>query len=499
MSPERSVTYVSGRSVYRWHYLRRLPDHDNNGQIIRWYTLHADIDDRKHAEETVRASERAFRLMVDSIPGLVSTRTPAGDPEFINRQTLEFFGESLRDLPDWAVLLHPEDRDRVVSLWQRSLETGQPLVAELRARRADGVYKWLQSRVQPLRDENGNVIRWYNLLTDIDDRKRAEHALRTSEENLRLMLNSIAGLITTHSPSGDLEVANRPFLEYTGKALDELKSDRHILHPDDRDRMLSLWGVSLTTGESMNAEARLRRADGTYRWFQASVLPLRDSENRIVRWYSLLTDIEERKQAEEALRASELELSLIVETMPGLVWCASPEGELTYMNPRITQYLGASQDELLQGGWARFVHSEDAGRVVEAWSHSVATGQSFEVQNRLRRADGVYRWIHSLSQLAHDSEGRPTRWYGLLIDIDDQKKMEEALRHTQDRLSRATQIATVGELSASIAHEINQPLAAVVASGHACLRFLSVEPPAVAKAQEAAESIFGTERKQGKW
>ncbi len=126
---------------------------------------------------------------------------------------------------------------------------------------------------------------------------------------------------------------------------------------------------------------------------------------------------------------------------------------------------------------------------MQAWAHAVATGQPHEIQCRLRRSDGDYRWFHMLGEAARDGQGAIARWYGLLLDIDDRIKIGETLRSTEARLSRATQIATVGEMSASIAHEINQPLAAVVASGHACRRFLSAEPPNLAGAREAAESI----------
>jgi PAS domain S-box-containing protein len=207
--------------------------------------------------------------------------------------------------------------------------------------------------------------------------------------------------------------------------------------------------------------------------------------------------LEERKRAEEALRANERQLNLIVETIPGLVWCASPDGELTYLNQRILDYIGVPASDLTRGGWANFVHPEDKQLAVSAWSHAVETGHHFEVQHRLRRADGVYRWVHVLSQLGRDQNGYPTRWYGLFLDIDDRKNIEEALRSTQARLSRATQTATLGELSASIAHEINQPLAAVVASANACLRFLSMHPPDLAKAHEAAESIVRDGRDAG--
>ena len=202
-----------------------------------------------------------------------------------------------------------------------------------------------------------------------------------------------------------------------------------------------------------------------------------------------IRDISGRKQAEETLRASERELSLIIETIPGMVWCAAPDGELNYLNQRLLDYTGTSPDAWAQLGWANFLHPDDAEATVRAWSRAVATSQPYDNHCRFRRYDGIYRWFHVLGQAARDNDGRVTRWYGLLIDIDDQKNIEEALRDSQACLSRATRTATIGEFAASIAHEINQPLAAVVTNGHACLRWLSAQPPALAKAHEAAERI----------
>jgi PAS domain S-box-containing protein len=362
---------------------------------------------------------------------------------------------------------------------------------------ADGAYRWFHSRGLPLRNPWGNITRWYNLLIDIDDRKRAEESLRASEHKLRLRLNSIAGLITVHAPSGELELANQPFLDYTGETIEELKDFRHVVHPDDVENALSRWADALVTGNPLSVEARLRRRDGVYRWFNASVLPTRNSEGQIGRWYSLLTDIEDRKSAEAALRAKERELSLILESIPGLVWSASPNGDVIYVNQRISEYLGTSDDKLNQSEWTNFLHAEDAESVLRAWAYSVATGERFEVQCRVRRADGVYRWFHSLSQLGHDNDGRPTRWYGLVVDIDDRESMEESLRRTQDQLSRAAHTAAIGELSAAIAHEINQPLTGVVINGHACLRWLSAQPPNLAEAQWAAERVVRDGRNAG--
>jgi PAS domain S-box-containing protein len=227
------------------------------------------------------------------------------------------------------------------------------------------------------------------------------------------------------------------------------------------------------------------------------------SERRILVTFR---DVTERKQAEAGLRELNEslekqvrirteELSSIIETIPGLVWCAAPDGELNYLNRRILEYTATNADDWARLGWTCFLHPDDVEPTVRAWSNAVATGQPYDNQIRLRRSDGVYRWFSVHGQAARDSDDRVTRWYGLFIDICDRKTAEEALRNSQTQLSRATRTATVGEFAAAIAHEINQPLAAVVTNGHACLRWLSAQPPGLAKAQEAAERIVrdGTE------
>jgi PAS domain S-box-containing protein len=201
-------------------------------------------------------------------------------------------------------------------------------------------------------------------------------------------------------------------------------------------------------------------------------------------------DISERRQAQEALRESERNLNLIIDTIPALVWCAVPEGRLEYVNQRIVDYLGVPVSGVKEHGWAHFLHPDDVEPAQRSWFHAVATGTRHEVEYRMRCSDGTYRWFHALAQPLRNDEGGIVRWYGLLSDIEDRKTVAETLRRTQARLSQAMQIATIGELAASIAHEVNQPLAAVITNSHACLRWLQTQPPNLAEANYAAKSII---------
>jgi len=475
--------------VYRWFHARGLPLRDAEGHIVRWYILLTDIDDRMRAEEALRASELNFRLIVDSIPGLICVQDRSGEIELVNRQIRDYSGRILEHLQDWQAIVHPDDFEPAIKLWSRSVETGEPLDTEVRLRRADGVFRWFHARALPLRDSGGSIVRWYTLLSDIEDRKQAEESVRASEYNFRMIVDSIPGMVHTMTPAGEIELVSQRIVDFFGRTPEELKDWPPLVHPEDRAYMTSRVRQAIESGEPLNVETRVLRADGVYRWLQCRGVPLRDREGRIVRWYNLLADVEDRKNAEEALRASERELSLIIETMPALVWCAAPNGELTYVNRRVLEYTGTTLAAMAKAGWIDYLHPDDVGPTVDAWLHAVATGGQHDVQYRLRRFDGAYRWFHVLGQLGRDSAGNMTRWYGLLIDIHERKNTEEALRATQERLSRASQIAAVGELAASIAHEVNQPLSAVVANGHACLRWLLAQPPNLPKAHQAAERI----------
>src|SRR5262249_15605078 len=141
-----------------------------------------------------------------------------GGIEAVNRQILDYYGKTLEELKrSWQDLVHPEDLPRNIEVLARSIASGEPFEVEFRARRFDGVYRWLQNRGFPLRDANDRIIRWYNLLIDIDERKRAEEALRESEQNLRSVIDGIAGLVAIAAPNGELENVNRQVLEYFGR------------------------------------------------------------------------------------------------------------------------------------------------------------------------------------------------------------------------------------------------------------------------------------------
>src|ERR1700675_3967980 len=267
-----------------------------------------NFDALQHAKEALRASEENFRGIVDSMPAFAWYANPDGRLEYLNQRILDFTSERQENLVGfgWANVLHPEDVERTKNAWLHSVETGEPCEGDQRVRRFDNIYRWFRTTARPLRDPSGRVIRWYGVATEIEDWKRAEAALRASEENFRLIVDSIPGLVLTLTAEGELEFVSQQGLDYSAKTLEELKgwTKSDIVHPDDLARVLATWKTSVETGHpaGYDSEYRIRRADGVYRWFQVRALPVRDTEGSVISWYILLTDIDKRKQAEDRLQ-----------------------------------------------------------------------------------------------------------------------------------------------------------------------------------------------------
>jgi len=186
---------------------------------------------------------------------------------------------------------------------------------------------------------------------------------------------------------------------------------------------------------------------------------------------ALRREIAEREQAEEALRRSEDRLRLVIDTLPALVWSKSPEGSADFLNQRFREYTGLSLEEGLGWGWMmNAFHPED--RAEEEWRAAFAAGEPFEKEARLRQADGAYRWFLLRGVPLRDELGHVVKWYGTSTDIEDRKRAEAALQEARDKLAHVTRAVAMGELAAAIAHEVNQPLTAIVTNANFSLRQL---------------------------
>ncbi len=446
---------VLGTFAIYWREPRRPTEQDQKiiGQVTH---LAAVAIESKRNEAALKESEERFRLIVDSVPGLVATLTAAGEVELVNRQIVEYFGRTLDELKGWATsdIVHPNDLSRVIANFTSAIETGQPYDSEYRIRRADGVYRWFHVRALPLRDAGNRISRWYVLHTDIDDRKRAEDVLRSDEQNLRLIVDSIPGFVSTANAAGEFELVNRQVFEYFGKTTEELKNwtTSDAIHPDDLPRMIDVWRRAIETGQPVELEHRSRRADGVYRWFHLRGRPQRDAEGRIVRWYNLVTDIDDRKRAEdelakafEEIAKSEAELQTIIDAIPQLIAVIGPDGKFLYANQAVLEYTGLTREETMSERFRDVFHPEDTERLRDKRDAAtlppedaeglrdkrdaaISRGVPFQYERRVRRKDGQYRWFLAQYNPLLDERGKVIRWYATGTDIDDRKQAEERAR-----------------------------------------------------------------------
>ncbi|CAN7390350.1 PAS domain-containing protein [Pararhizobium sp. LjRoot255] len=495
---------------YRWIEARAQPLRDQDGAIVHWYQVSIDIDDQVQAEEELKSSKRQLEQMIDAMPFNILSFAASGEMTYTSKRYLDDVGSPTADIKDFDALArdvaHPEDFPTMFRRATNGFATGQPFVNRFRRRTKDGVYRWIEARAQPLRAADGAIVQWYIASIDIEDEMQAQEALRNREREFSQLVDMVPSLLWRLSPTGEPTFFNKRMMDFFGvdtREADKLDTSGRVaiiesaIHPDDSAEMAKALNHSLATGKRFSMRYRLRRADGVYRWVDGSAEPLRDESGRIVQWYGLSHDIDDQLRAEETLRESERQLRRLVDALPTLIWAAAADGEPTYLNRRLAEYVGLTLVDLdspdasrLQMAIQNSVHPDDAASVGQALAHSFTTGETFTMKYRHRRADGTYRWIIGRAEPLRDTDGTILQWYGVSFDIDDDVRTQEELRRTQERLAVASQAASLAELSASIAHEVNQPLAAIVANSHACHRWLSVEPPNVERATIVAARII---------
>jgi len=269
--------------------------------------------DRMELLEQVQDSEARLRRVIDTIPTMAWCNLPDGSNEFVNRRWLEYTGLSAEEShgSGWQVAIHPDDVRALADKWGGLLVSGEPGEMEARLRRHDGVFRWFLMRVEPLRDERGDVIRWYGACTDIETLKQTEERLRHDERELRQITDAIPQAIVVLDPSGAPMYANQATLDFTGLTMKGLLAPgfrERLFHPEDIDRLRNERRSALERGLPFELEQRALRKDGQYRWFLIRYNPFRNEQGQVIRWYATGMDIDDRIRAEEMTRNENLAL-----------------------------------------------------------------------------------------------------------------------------------------------------------------------------------------------
>jgi len=384
-----------------------------------------------------------LRSVIDTIPALVVCALPDGSVEFVNQSWREFTGSTFEELTGWGwqTVIHPNDLRKFVDEWNAARAAGRPFENEARVRRADGQYHWFSIRKVPLRDQANQIVRWYGTGHDIEGLKRAEERLRQDELELRKLIDTIPAHVFVIQPDGTPVYANRQDLEYAGLTLEGIRTGNaatSMFHPDDLKELRAHREERLGAGVPFEVEARIKGKDERYHWFSIRLNPLRDEHGRVVRWYGARTDIDDLKRAEDRLR-------LVVDTTPALIHTARPDGYLDYFNKPWLEYLGVTLDKVTGWNWTAYVHPEDVEGIVAKWRACLATGEIFEYETRVRRANGEYRWMFHRKVPLRDANGNIVKWYGSSLDIEERKAAEEQLRRNAEELQRSESYLAEGQ------------------------------------------------------
>ncbi len=421
----------------------------------------------REAEARLRESEDHFRHTVELNPQVPWTCDPQGSITSYSTRWLDLTGQAPGE-PDgagWIKALHPDDVEPTTTLFSACLASGEPVDTAYRIRiAATGEYRWMRARAYPRRDADGRIIRWHGIVEDVHDRKLAEDRLRASEERFRAFAQAVPNHIWTATPDGLVDWVNERSLSYAGTGPGDSLGEGWAVrvHPDDRAVVQQRWVAALASGEPYEAEFRLRRGDGAYRWHLSRAVPFRGADGTVLRWIGTNTDVEEQKATAEALaRANEtLEVRVTERTRErdrvwnstnDLMGTAGLDGYLRRVNPAWSRMLGWSEVELLAQPFAALLDPADQLRTAEAVRRLAAGESVTDLVSDLRQDDGGRRTI------LWDAVPDGTVFHIVGRDLTAQRRAEEQLRQSQ-------KMEAVGHLTGGLAHDFNNLLTGIAGS-----------------------------------
>ena len=357
-------------------------------------------------------------------------------------------------------LLHPDDREESRKAWSTCLRTGEAAEFSQRVPNAQGVYRWFLSRAEPLRASDGTLLQWVGVNLDIEELKCTEQALRESEYKLRQITETVPGLVWSNGADGEPTHINQRMLDYSGMRFEDfkLRGWEAFVHPTDFPETAEAFYHAIQTGTSYEGVMRLRRADGEFRWHHARCEPLRDRQGRIIQWYGLSVDIDERKKAEDRLRRSEAYLAEAQrQSHTGSFGWTPSVGELHWSDEtfRILEYdpsIKPTLERVLQR-----IHPDDRAMIRQLLDETSSGEKDFDVTHRLSMPDGSVKFVDVLSHALKDAAGN-LEIVGALMDVTENTLLyrdlaereailverTEALRRSEAYLAEAERLSHTG-------------------------------------------------------
>lgn len=378
------------------------------------------------ARETAEHREERYRSLAEATAQIVWTHSPEGHFTEDQPQWRAFTGQTPEEILGlgWFDAVHPDDRQHAQEKWKLIVEGHAEPEVEYRLRRHDGEYRFTRARGVPIRDADGSIREWVGTHKDITEQ-------RDSEERLRATIEQAAVGIAHVHPDGRWVSVNQKLCDIVGYTKSELEqlSFQGITHPDDLDDDLTYVARLLKDEIKMySMHKRYIRKDGTFVWANLTVSLVRGNDGEPKYFIAVVEDITDVKQAEldkaqlyQNARMNERRFRSLVEATTQMVWICSPTGELLPGQTEWQQFTGQSEEEQLGWGWLRAIHPEDCERTRQGWIHAVETQTFFQMEHRVRRNDGEYRFMRVRAVPVHNDDGTQREWVGVHEDITEHK------------------------------------------------------------------------------
>ena len=443
-------------------------------------------------EKSIQLNERELKLIVDTIPALVWSGRPDGSAEFFNQHFLDYIGLTSDQASDWGwtTAIHPEDREGLVLTWQAIMASEQPGEGEARLRRHDGEYRWFLFRADPVRDESGRVVKWYGINIDITERQLALERLQSNQDLLDLAQKSAGARafdwypqqeINYFSPEQEVLYGLAPGA-FDGK----FKTWKKMIYAPDWPTVVDAIKHAKQRGK-VTVEYRVVWPDGTLHWLSTNGRMFFDDAGEPVRVVGFTSDVTRQKLVEEELRRSEAFLAQAqrLSRTGSFSWRIATD-EITWSDQLYRIYELDPGTTITLDVIRTRVHPEDLTLYEKMVEQARNGSDDFEWQYRLLMPDRSIKYMHAVAHLIRDGNGE-LEYIAAVQDVTARRASEEALDKARLELAHVARVMSLGALTASIAHEVNQPLSGIITNASTCLKMLDADFPNVDGARETAK------------